>query len=400
KDMKDNEDFLNFLHFLESGNTADDLPLLPAEDDAPAKEDGENETEPKRVPLDMQEAMTKDEIVSLPTKTREQMIAHGNGFVQFLREHGAAVHELSRVEMCEFLRYYYYQLRRHDGGPYSPASLVCIRAGIQRFLTMVAGLTINIIDGEEFVLANRMLRMKVREWHNSGGQVRSYPPIEEGDMEKLRTYFDRSSAETTQDEFLFRVMYGLGERGREHLESIESKKWLVKREDSDGRPYYALPVLNSKNKSADPNRAKRDIDVKQARIYDVGIVDDYMAILPTETKNDSLFPRPLKNAGGTRRFCSKQKRGINYLRTFMKALSKKAKLSKEYTNHSIRLSRVCDLESAGHSMSEIMAITGQKSESTVRRYLAVKRDKSLQQCSDAVEHGTKRRDPRSSNNAC
>uniref|UniRef100_A0A1I8JF78 WD_REPEATS_REGION domain-containing protein n=1 Tax=Macrostomum lignano TaxID=282301 RepID=A0A1I8JF78_9PLAT len=43
-----------------------------------------------------------------------------------------------------------------------------------------------------------------------------------------------------------------------------------------------------------------------------------------------------------------------------------------------------DLESAGHSMSEIMAITGQKSESTVRRYLAVKRDKSLQQCSDAV----------------
>uniref|UniRef100_A0A1I8I9L6 EF-hand domain-containing protein n=1 Tax=Macrostomum lignano TaxID=282301 RepID=A0A1I8I9L6_9PLAT len=42
------------------------------------------------------------------------------------------------------------------------------------------------------------------------------------------------------------------------------------------------------------------------------------------------------------------------------------------------------LESAGHSMSEIMAITGQKSESTVRRYLAVKRDKSLQQCSDAV----------------
>uniref|UniRef100_A0A1I8HWE8 Tyr recombinase domain-containing protein n=1 Tax=Macrostomum lignano TaxID=282301 RepID=A0A1I8HWE8_9PLAT len=357
------------------------LALAPAEDNAPAEEDGENETEPKRVPLDMQEAMTKDEIVSLPTKTREQMIAHGNGFVQFLREHGAAVHELSRVEMCEFLRYYYYQLRRHDGGPYSPASLVCIRAGIQRFLTMVAGLTINMIDGEEFVLANRMLRMKVREWHNSGGQVRSYPPIEEGDMEKLRTYFDRSSAETTQDEFLFRVMYGLGERGREHLESIESKKWLVKREDSDGRPYYALPVLNSKNKSADPNRAKRDIDVKQARIYDVGIVDDYMAILPTDTKNDSLFPRPLKNAGGTRRFCSKQKRGINYLRTFMKALSKKAKLSKEYTNHSIR---VCDLESAGHSMSEIMAITGQKSESTVRRYLAVKRDKSLQQCSDAV----------------
>uniref|UniRef100_A0A1I8I2I8 Tyr recombinase domain-containing protein n=1 Tax=Macrostomum lignano TaxID=282301 RepID=A0A1I8I2I8_9PLAT len=76
-------------------------------------------------------------------------------------------------------------------------------------------------------------------------------------------------------------------------------------------------------------------------------------------------------------FSDKAHRGLRYLQEFMKNLSEKAKLSKPYTNHCIRVTRICDLESEGHAVHDIMLVTGHKSEATVRRYLHKRRDRSL-----------------------
>ena len=91
----------------------------------------------------------------------------------------------------QYLRFYYYRLKRKDGQPYSPASLICIRAGIQRYMNIILKIPVNIVTNDDFQSANRMLRVKVREFMQSGGDVKQFEPIEEGDLSKIRAYFDR-----------------------------------------------------------------------------------------------------------------------------------------------------------------------------------------------------------------
>uniref|UniRef100_A0A1I8HW71 Tyr recombinase domain-containing protein n=1 Tax=Macrostomum lignano TaxID=282301 RepID=A0A1I8HW71_9PLAT len=89
-------------------------------------------------------------------------------------------------------------------------------------------------------------------------------------------------------------------------------------------------------------------------------------------------------------FSDKAHRGLRYLQEFMKNLSEKAKLSKPYTNHCIRVTRICDLESEGHAVHDIMLVTGHKSEATVRRFLHKRRDRSLYKSSVNVHTAMKK----------
>ena len=61
--------------------------------------------------------------------------------------------------------------------------------------------------------------------------------------------------------------------------------------------------------------------------------------------------------------------GHNPLETFMKTLSKDAKLSSNgYTNHSIRSTCIARLDNNGFEARHITAISSHKSESTIREY--------------------------------
>uniref|UniRef100_A0A1I8I840 PLAT domain-containing protein n=1 Tax=Macrostomum lignano TaxID=282301 RepID=A0A1I8I840_9PLAT len=71
-----------------------------------------------------------------------------------------------------------------------------------------------------------------------------------------------------------------------------------------------------------------------------------------------FFPKPLQGQSlKPYRFSEKTARGYRFLQEFMKKLSARAGLSKVYTNHCIRVTRVCDLDAAGHSLQDIMLIT-------------------------------------------
>ena len=60
--------------------------------------------------------------------------------------------------------------------------------------------------------------------------------------------------------------------------------------------------------------------------------------------------------------------GIKTLGGKMKALSKQAQLSREYTNHSIRAISVTILDQCGFEGRHIMCISGHKSETSIRSY--------------------------------
>ena len=76
--------------------------------------------------------------------------------------------------------------------------------------------------------------------------------------------------------------------------------------------------------------------------------------------------------------------GRDTLNDFMKQLSKKADLSRIYTNHCIRATTVTNLNELGFEARDIMATTGHKSESSIRSYASKCPDNKRRQMSDAL----------------
>ena len=60
--------------------------------------------------------------------------------------------------------------------------------------------------------------------------------------------------------------------------------------------------------------------------------------------------------------------GVNYLGKMMKNISKDAPLSVAYTNHCVRATCVTLLDAADYEARDIMAISGHRSESSIRSY--------------------------------
>jgi hypothetical protein len=65
-----------------------------------------------------------------------------------------------------------------------------------------------------------------------------------------------------------------------------------------------------------------------------------------------------------------RRRKILYLGDMMKNISKQAGLSKQYTNHSIRATAVTILDKSGFGARHIMSVSGHRSESSIRSYIA------------------------------
>ena len=76
--------------------------------------------------------------------------------------------------------------------------------------------------------------------------------------------------------------------------------------------------------------------------------------------------------------------GVNKLSTTMKEISKEANLSRIYTNHSLRATAITLWANAGLSDREIMAISGHRSEASLRSYHQQPSVNQLRKCSDVL----------------
>jgi len=61
--------------------------------------------------------------------------------------------------------------------------------------------------------------------------------------------------------------------------------------------------------------------------------------------------------------------GKNNLSTMMVKISKLSKLSRIYTNHSIRATSITEMDEAGIDTQHIMRVSGHKSESSIKHYV-------------------------------
>ena len=76
--------------------------------------------------------------------------------------------------------------------------------------------------------------------------------------------------------------------------------------------------------------------------------------------------------------------GVNKLGEMMKEISSAAKLSKVYTNHSVRATAITLWSNAGLANRHIMAISGHRSEASLQSYNSRPSSTQLRQCSDVI----------------
>ena len=109
------------------------------------------------------------------------------------------------------------QVRKTDGSNFAPATLICIRAAIQIFLTLPSvNRQISIIDSQEFKLAKATLKASVARFlrRNHRRDI-STEAINKEDLNSLSSYFNRASAEKVQHEVFYSPIHHFGYRGRE-----------------------------------------------------------------------------------------------------------------------------------------------------------------------------------------
>jgi len=188
--------------------------------------------------------------------------------------------------LADYLRYFYFNLRCQDGTFYSPRSLVCYRASIQRYLTSPeVNRTVNILKDSEFNRANGVLKAMVGKWIKEGNKGKKYPAIEPEDLNRIRNYFDRSNPDSLQHEVWFNITYYFGLRGREIVCQL-SKGDLEIDSDSDGRTFISLKKdFLSKNVKCSLSQKEFET-VSVARMY---ADDSCSSKCPVECMSETLF---------------------------------------------------------------------------------------------------------------
>jgi len=353
----------------------------------------EDNTEWKMLENEIVKEMDDAENSSIPMSTKFNTKQHVTKFKTFLSSKGLStnIEQMPVSFLALYLRYFYFHLRCKDGRPYSPRSLIGIRAAIHRYLTSAEiNRCVNILKDSEFDRANGMLKTMIGKWLKEGSKSKQFDTIEHGDLKKIRAYFNRSTPEILQQEIWFVLSFYFGFRGREVLTNLKMSHLSVGIDEDERKYIFINHQYLSKNVKASLSQ-KEFLNFQKARMYDkpsdetncpVAAFLFYKSKCPSN--NDNLFPMPKKtfNSDG-HWYCEKRGLGKNVIGMMMKTISEKAKLSKKYTNHCVRVSVVNELDAGGFTSEQICSVTGHKNRESVEKYKR-QRDTEKRKISDAI----------------
>ena len=278
-------------------------------------------------------------------------------------------------DLAALLRRFYGSVRKSDGTKYSKASLNSLRAGLQRHIAAPPfSRAINLLTNVEFHSANNVFKGDLKRKKREGGdKSTSYPPISDGDLERLH---DSKVLNTTTPDGLqklvwFNIQYKLCRHGREGQRTIKKDDFEFKIDDV-GREYACLKYLHAqKNHKGDSVKDKEERPV----MYGTGGQDCPLAALKLyisklNPKCDAFFQQP-KRKWKSSDICWYHNIpvGINTLGAMMKSISKAAKLSVIYTNHSIRATVLTVLNDSGSfSNRTICSLSGHRNPTSLQSY--------------------------------
>ena len=329
----------------------------------------------EKLPPEINEDLQELENHAIPPSTAAHERKWIMDFEQFLCKNNlnSNFNIMTKVELADRLRYYYSQLRTKKLDFYSKSSLICIRAALYRFFK--GKYSFDIINEKEFFHANNILKAMTKKWLENGGKIKPFDSIEDEDMTRLRSYFDRRTPETLQEEVYFILIYYLGLRGREWIRRLR-KSDLHFCSDSNGREYLEVKGIESLQKNQQPSLSNDPVSPKSPRIYKsenpdtcpVSAVKLLLEKLPEDSET-LFYKKTTKWEESVHWYNLKMPMGVNTIGSLMNKISKNAQLSRVYTGHCIRPTIVTNLFNKGVPMEEISCITGHKNIKSVKRYV-------------------------------
>ena len=204
-------------------------------------------------------------------------------------------------------------------------------------------------------------------------KVEHKPPIAQEDLKKLYASpaFNVCTPAGLQNKVFFEVRLYFCRRGQENLRELrkDTSGFGV---DSTGARYVFQKrdeLTKNRRENSEPEEGGLMFERKDdpTCMCPVQSMEMYMSRLNPHC--EAFFQRPKKQVcESVSVWYDNQVVGINMLAGKMKALSKQAELSREYTNHSIRATSVTILDHCGFEARHIMCVSGHKSESSIRSY--------------------------------
>ena len=237
------------------------------------------------------------------------------------------------------------------------------------------------MEDAEFKQANSVLTGHLRDNKGKGLDV-SQPrqPIEKEDMEKLfNEYFKKGMESNPVDtevllhKVFFDILYYTGCRGKEGLRALDKKLFDV-RKGPDGKEYFVI-TFNEKTKKNQGDAGSTSVKSLHNNPHHVSSQPDnilcpvdsfktYAALLNHECS--VFFQYPNKEKSGF----TKAAIGKNSIGDLMKEISKKANLSKIYTNHQIRKTTATALYRSGFDLKHVANVTKHKNLDSLKHYVA------------------------------
>ena len=251
---------------------------------------------------------------------------------------------MSKKELDKNLRYFYAEARTRGGALYSRSSLLGLRNAIERYLNNPPfNRGISITKGTEFQSSNKLLQSMIKlNKRENNENTKHKPPIPAADLQKLKSSDTIRGDEATKNH----------SGGIEDISSVEKEARMYS--TSDDPLFDGLNCLKNYIQKLNPNCEAFFQYPKRA----VKPEDDV--------------------------WCENKPLGVNKLDGMMKEISKLASLSRIYTNHSVRATAITLWSDAQVPSRHIMAISGHRSEASLKSYNTRPSSEQLRACSDIL----------------
>eukprot|EP00057_Strongylocentrotus_purpuratus_P018990 XP_011673464.1 PREDICTED: uncharacterized protein KIAA1958-like [Strongylocentrotus purpuratus] len=295
-------------------------------------------------------------------------------FREYLAEkgHDSDFQLLGKSELAALLAKFYVEVRRTDGTHYKTSSLHSIRAGINRYLKSEYHEVIDIIKDIEFTHCNVAFKAAKVELKKIGkGFVQHHDSIASGDLQKLysSTVFDQDTPSGLQAKVWFEIALYFCRRGRENLRELNKDHFKIET-DENGHEFVTQNVDEMTKKTREDNLSSR---TDGGRMYSTGRADCPVASFKKyhsklSERGDALFQTPKTFTPSCGPWYKKTPLGKNSLGNKMSTISKKAGLSKVYTNHCVRATCIRILDTGGFASRDICQVSGHNNEGSLASY--------------------------------
>ena len=274
---------------------------------------------------------------------------------------------MTDLELDNFLARFYAGLRKDDGHLYSTKSVHGLRYGIRKHFQSLKG--IDITNNEQFVQSKRVFKAMLVKLKKEGkGVVKHKDPISKEYMTRILSFLDLNSPQGLQDKVFIDIMMYFANRGRENLRNMKITDFVIQKNEQGLQYVIHCDVLTK-------TRRENNSEGYSGHMYEIPgssncPVASFLALKDVlNPAQVCMWQRPKSQAPSEGPWFTNAPLGVNTLGNKMKTISEKAGCSLIYTCHSLRATTVTVLDEAGVAGRDIMAVTGHKSESSLKHYV-------------------------------